>query len=75
MRIRPENVNEISRRLPDPLEVPTLTVEEAARVLGLSRAFTYASVKNGQIPSIRVGRRYLISTARLARMLGAGDAA
>ncbi len=32
-----------------------LTVEEAAEILGLSRAFAYEVVNRGEIPSIRIG--------------------
>ncbi len=35
----------------------TLTVEEAAQVLGISRAFAYEAVRRGEIPSIKIGRR------------------
>lgn len=49
---------------------PTITVEEAGAALGLSRAASYAAVKRGDIPVIRVGRRLLVPTARLLRMLG-----
>lgn len=37
-----------------------LTVEEAARVLRLSRAFTYELIARGELPVIRFGRRVLI---------------
>ena len=36
---------------------PTLTVEEAAAVLGVSRATAYRAVKLGQVPSIRLGEK------------------
>lgn len=47
----------------------TLTVEEAAAALGISRAFAYESVNRGDIPSIRIGRRILVPKAALDRML------
>ena len=34
----------------------TLTVEEAAGLLGISRAFAYEAMRRGEIPSIRIGR-------------------
>ena len=49
----------------------TLTVEDAAELLGLSRAFAYESVRRGEIPSIRIGRRILVPKAALERLLGA----
>lgn len=47
----------------------TLTVEEAAQVLGISRAFAYESVRRGDIPHIKIGRRVLVPRAALDRML------
>jgi excisionase family DNA binding protein len=46
----------------------TLTVEEAASLLGISRAFAYESVHRGDIPSIRLGRRILIPRTALIRL-------
>lgn len=51
----------------------TLTVEEAAATLGISRAFAYEAVSRGEIPSIRIGRRVLVPRAALERMLGGAD--
>ena len=56
--------------VPDPTEQPTLTVEEAATLLNLSKNSVYAAVKNGVIPSIRAGRRVLVPTAKLVDLLG-----
>ena len=47
----------------------TLTVEEAGRVLGISRGSAYEGVRNGTIPSIRIGHRLLIPVAGLERLL------
>lgn len=54
----------------DPL---TLTVEEAGRLLGVSRGAAYRAAACGQIPTIRVGRRLLVPTARLHQLLGLTD--
>ena len=48
---------------------PTLTVDEAANVLRIGRSTAYSAVRSGQIPSLRLGRRILIPTAALCRML------
>jgi excisionase family DNA binding protein len=48
-----------------------LTVEEAATLLGISRAFAYEAVNSGTIPSIRIGRRILVPKAALNRLVGA----
>ncbi len=52
----------------------TLTVEEAATLLGISRAFAYEAVGRGEVPSIRIGRRILVPKAALQRLVGAEPA-
>ena len=47
----------------------TLTVQETAKLLGLSRSLAYEAVRNGQIPSVKVGHRILIPRVALERML------
>ena len=49
----------------------TLTVDEAAAVLGISRTSAYEAVRRGEVPSIRIGRRVLISVNALEEMLTA----
>jgi excisionase family DNA binding protein len=49
----------------------TVSVAEAANLLGLSRAATYEAVWRRQLPSVRIGRRILIPTSRLGELLGA----
>lgn len=52
-----------------------LTVEEAAEVLRISRGLAYEAVRTGEIPSVRVGRRLLITKVALERLLGAHGSA
>ena len=47
----------------------TLTVVEAARVLGISRNSTYEAVRTGSVPSLRIGRRIVVPAAALRRLL------
>lgn len=47
----------------------TMTVEEAAIALGISRAFAYEAVTRNEIPHVRIGRRILIPRAALEHML------
>ena len=47
----------------------TMTVEEAARELGIGRNAAYDAARTGQLPSIRIGKRILIPRAALDRML------
>ncbi len=68
-----------SVRVPTAEERPTLGVwPETGQILGLSKASVYEAVKTGDIPSIKIGRRLLVPTAALRRMLaldGGPDAA
>ena len=63
----------------EPLHRLTLTVEQAAVILGISRATAYDAVARGEIPCIRIGRRILVPKIALEKMLdsagttGSGD--
>ncbi|TRW88265.1 helix-turn-helix domain-containing protein [Mycolicibacterium sp. 018/SC-01/001] len=49
----------------------TISVEEAARFLGVSRAYAYVMVREGHLPVIRLGtKRVRVPSAALARLLG-----
>ena len=52
-----------------PSEKLTLTVPEAARVLGIGKNLAYDAVARGEIPSIRIGRRILVPVASLVQLL------
>ena len=56
--------------LPDPVTTPTISVEEAGRLLGIGRALAYEATASGDIPSIQIGRRRVVPTAALLRLLG-----
>jgi excisionase family DNA binding protein len=47
----------------------TLTVDEAAQVLGISRALAYELVARGELPSLRLGRRIVIPRRALELVL------
>jgi excisionase family DNA binding protein len=49
---------------------PTITVEQAGKVLGMSRRTAYRAASTGQLPTFKVGRRLLVPTARLLDLLG-----
>ena len=55
--------------VPDPAVEPTMPVERVAAAFHISRAAAYEGVKNGEIPSIRIGRRIVVPTAAVRRML------
>jgi excisionase family DNA binding protein len=57
-----------------PVETLTMRVEDVAKTLGVSRNAAYVAVRNGEIPSIRIGRRLVVPKAAVERMLeGAGQ--
>ncbi|MGH8887336.1 MAG: helix-turn-helix domain-containing protein [Egibacteraceae bacterium] len=49
---------------------PTITVPQAGRICGIGRNAAYEAARTGQLPVIRIGRRLLVPTARLLRLLG-----
>ena len=50
------------------------TVREAAALLGLSPGSTYALVRAGEIPALRVGGRWIVPKRRFHRWLDARSA-
>lgn len=55
------------RRLP-----PTVSVTEAAGLLGISRASAYQGCRSGEIPVLKIGHRFLVPTSRLLQLLEGG---
>lgn len=53
----------------------TISVEEAAMILGISRGAAYANAKSGALPTIRLGKRLLVPKAALEKLLASADAA
>ena len=51
-------------------EPATLSVEQAARQLGISRSTAYECVRNGSIPSLRFRRRIVIPAVVIDQLLG-----
>jgi excisionase family DNA binding protein len=47
----------------------TYTVDEVARILGISRTTAYESVRRGEIPARRFGRRVVIPTRVIDELL------
>lgn len=47
----------------------TITIEEAARELGLSRNAAYDAAKRGDLPTIRMGRRLLVPKVSFEALL------
>ena len=47
----------------------TLTVEEAAELLGVGRSCAYDAARRGDIPAVRLGRRLVVPVPALIRLL------
>jgi excisionase family DNA binding protein len=47
----------------------TVSVEEAARMLGISRGAAYTHARDGSLPTIRLGNRLLVPRAALDKLL------
>ena len=52
------------------LAEPTTSVPEAGSIMGLARNAAYEAARRGEIPVLKFGNRYRVSTARLRQMLG-----
>jgi len=53
----------------DQKERKTKTIPEAAAELGISRNQGYLAAKRGEIPTIKIGRRLLVPTVALEKLL------
>lgn len=49
----------------------TLSIPEAAQLLGISKNLAYEAAARGEIPTVKIGRRVLVPRAGLNRLLGA----
>jgi excisionase family DNA binding protein len=47
----------------------TMTVEEAAKLLGIGRALAYEMARTGKLPTIRFGRRLVVPRRAVERLL------
>ena len=57
----------------DQMERRTVSVTEAARILGISRAHAYDCVRNGELPSITLGRRVVVPRQAIEDLLARGS--
>ncbi len=60
----------MARTYIDKLEGPTTTVPIAGQLLGLSRNKAYEAAARGELPTLRFGKRIVVLTMPLRRMLG-----
>ena len=48
----------------------TMTVTEAAQVLGISRTLAYEMIRREELPHLRLGGRLVVPVPALERLLG-----
>lgn len=48
----------------------TLSVPEAAELLGIGKGLAYDAARNGEIPTISIGRRLVVPVHQLLHLLG-----
>ena len=61
------NLDEL-RALPAILDVPT-----AGKILGLGVSASYGASRRGEIPTLRIGKKLIVPTAKLLVLLGVGS--
>lgn len=62
------NTSELSCRL-------VLTAQEVADLMEISVSHVYESIRRGDLPSVKMGRRIVIPARPIVRMLGLDDGA
>lgn len=61
--LRAPSLNDLANRA-------TISVEEAAKVIGIGRSAAYEAARIGQLPTRRLGRRLLVPVPALLEWLG-----
>ena len=50
------------------MDILAISVNDTAKALGIGRSTVYALMKTGQLESIKLGRRTLLTTASVKRL-------
>lgn len=53
---------------------PFLKISDASNATGLSQNYLRQGCKNGSVPHIKIGAKYLVNIPKLLQMLGAEEA-
>jgi excisionase family DNA binding protein len=53
----------------------TLTIEEAAQLLRISKSLAYLAARRGEIPTLRIGSRWVVPRVQLERLIAGENAA
>ena len=68
------SVDQAVQTMSDLRDRTVITVEDVARLLGISRSAAYEAASRDEFPIRRVGRRLLVPVPALQRWLGSGEA-
>jgi hypothetical protein len=60
---------------PEWMKRATVPVTEAGKILGISRNLAYEAARLGQLPVLEFGRRKVVATSVLKKMLGLQEGA
>ena len=64
------NLDKTTKALTTAQLPPLLGVEEACELLGISRYAGYQAARAGELPTLRLGRRVFVPTAKLLNLIG-----
>lgn len=51
----------------------SLTADDIAALTGLARASVYDGLESGELPGVRIGKRWIVSRSRVQELLGFTD--
>ncbi len=54
----------------EPSDALTMSVQDVTKLIPLSRGAAYRAVRNGDIPSVKIGGKYFVVRARFNEMFG-----
>lgn len=66
---------QLERKLMSPLEKPTMTLREAAKIYGIGQSTAYEAARKDALPFpvLKVNSRYIVPTKPLLETLGLND--
>lgn len=54
------------------MDVLAVSVNEAARIIGVGRTSIYSMIRDGRIETLKIGRRTVVKTSSLRRIIDEG---
>ena len=69
----PENLDNCTSQQPQPGTKITMSVSEAAKMIGISKPKMYDLIRSGEIPAVHAGTKILIHRQAIMDWLSKGD--